>query len=349
MAVDKPVAARPRPSEPPELRRVRLAGAVFLVVLLVGFVGYTLLTDATPLDAAYMTLITITTVGFGEIIELDPVGRAFTMGLLVSGVGAVTYGAISGAEFLVEGHLGRYIERRRMYKRIEDLDDHVVICGYGRTGRQVVDRLALEGLPYVVVEVDPRKAIVLETAGAPHLIGDATLDITLSDAGVARARAVVTAAHSDADNVMIALSARGLAPNATVFARSRTVENETKLHRAGAHHVVTPASIGGTRIAQLLARPAIAAFLDRLGDDGTDFTLEEVGVRRELDGQSLGSAELPERFGCTVLAIHHHDGTLEVQPGREAVLSTGDTLIVMGGEEDVTLLRGGRPPRERTI
>lgn len=234
-----------------------------------------------------------------------------------------------------------------MYKRIEDLDDHVVICGYGRTGRQVVDRLALEGLPYVVIELDIRKAAVLEAAGAPHVIGDATVDTTLSEAGAVRARAVVAAAHSDADNVMIALSARGLAPEATVLARSRTVENEMKLHRAGAHHVVTPASIGGTRIAQLLARPAIAAFLDRLGDDGTDFTLEEVVVRRELDGQSLGSAELPERFGCTVLAIHHRDGSLEVQPGRDAVLATGDTLIVMGGEEEVTLLRRGQDPRQR--
>lgn len=235
-----------------------------------------------------------------------------------------------------------------MYKVIDELDDHVVVCGYGRTGRQVVDRLAREGFQYVVVEHDARKASVLEATGAPHVIGDATIDATLSEAGIARARAVVAAVHADADNVMIALSARGLAPAATVLARSRTVENEVKLHRAGADHVVTPASIGGSRIAQLLARPTIAAFLDRLGDDGTDFTLEEVRVRRELDGQSLGSAELPERFGCTVLAIQHRDGTLEVQPSRDAVLHVGDMLIVMGGEEDVTLLRGGKAPRERT-
>lgn len=340
--------ARSRPSEPPELRRVRLAGAIFLSVLLIGFVGYSLLTDATPLDAAYMTLITITTVGFAEIIELGPAGRAFTMALLVAGVGSVTYGAISGVEFLVEGHLGRFIERRRMYKRIEGLDEHVVVCGYGRTGRQVVEHLAVEGLPYVVVEQNPGKAAILEALGAPHVISDATVDSTLADAGIVRARAVVAAVHSDADNVMIALSARGLAPAATILARSRTVENEVKLHRAGADHVVTPASIGGSRMAQLLARPIIATFFDRLGDDGTDFMLEEVMIRHQLDGETLGSAELPERFGCTVLAIHHQDGQLEVQPGRDAVLATGDTLIVMGGGEDVRRLRDGQSPRQRT-
>lgn len=330
----------PRMSEPPELRRVRIAATLFAIVLVAGVVGYMLLTDASLLDAAYMTIITITTVGFGEIIELDATGRVFTMGLLTAGVGTVTYGAISGAEFLVEGHLGRYIERRRMHARINELDDHVIVCGYGRTGRQVVDRLQQDGLAHLVVENDRSKAPILEQAGTPYLIGDATEDSMLIEAGVERARAIVAAAHGDADNVMVSLSARGLAPNVTILARSRTVENEAKLHRAGANHVITPASIGGRRIAQLLARPTITAFLDRIGDDGTDLTLEEVTVRPEFGGCSLGEANLPGRFGCTVLAIHHQGGALEVQPGLDSRLDTGDMLVVMGSEEDVTRLRG---------
>lgn len=330
--------------EPPELRHVRLAGALFLSVLVVGFFGYTFLTGASAIDAAYMTIITITTVGYGEVIELDAAGRVFTMGLLVAGVGAVTYGAIAGVEFLVEGHLGRYIERRRMHARIEELDQHVIVCGYGRTGRQVVDRLARDDIPHVVVESDRAKAAALEAYGIPHLIADATEDDTLTEAGVTRARALVAAVHGDAENVMIALSARGLASGILILARSRTVENESKLHRAGADHVITPASIGGSRIAQLLARPTIAAFLDRLGDDGTDFTLEEVAIRGALDGTSLGDAALPDRYGCTVLAIHRRDRSLEMQPGRDALLHDGDTLIVIGSEDDVAALRRGAAP-----
>lgn len=138
-----------RLSEPPELRRVRVAATLFGVVMIAGVMGYSLLTDASVLDAVYMTVITVTTVGYGEIVELNATARVFTMGLLVAGVGTVTYGAISGAEFLVEGHLGRYIERRRMHARITELDGHVIVCGYGRTGRQVVDRLDQDGIAHL--------------------------------------------------------------------------------------------------------------------------------------------------------------------------------------------------------
>ncbi len=313
------------------------------MVVITGVVGYSVLTGASLLDATYMTVITITTVGYGEIIALDGVGRVFTMGLLVAGVGTVTYGAISGAEFLVEGHLGRYIERRRMLARIADLDRHVIVCGYGRTGRQIVHRLTQDGVAHVVIEADERTAPILTAAGTPYLIGDATEDTTLFEAGVERAVAVVAAVHSDPDNVMISLSARGLAPDITIVARSRTVENEQKLHRAGANHVITPASIGGRRIAQLLARPTITAFLDWLGDDGTDLTLEEVVVPELLGGCSLDEAELPGRYGCTLLAIQRRDGRLEVHPGSDTRLETGDTLVVMGSEEDVTRLRAEQP------
>lgn len=194
-----------------------------------------------------------------------------------------------------------------------------------------------------MVENDPLKAALLERAGTPYLIGDATEDAILVEAGIERASAIVAAAHGDADNVMVSLSARGLAPDVTILARSRTVENEEKLHRAGANHVITPAAIGGRRIAQLLARPTITAFLDRIGDDGTDLTLEEVVVRNEFGGCSLGEADLPERFGCTVLAIRHEDGELEVQPSLAARLEVGDMLVVMGSEDDVTRLRGSPP------
>ncbi len=338
------VAAQdPRQVEPPELRRVRLAGALFAAVLVAGVVGYSWLTDASLLDSIYMTVITMTTVGYAEVIELDATGRIFTMGLLVSGVGTVTYGAISAAEFLVEGHLGRYIERRRMSARIVDLDRHVIVCGYGRTGRQIVDRLEQDGISHVVIESDERKAPILEAAGTPYLIGDATEDVILIEAGVERSIAVVAAVHSDADNVMVSLSTRGLAPDVTIVARSRTVENEQKLHRSGANHVITPAAIGGRRIAQLLARPTITAFLDWLGDDGTDLTLEEVVVPEALSGHTLGEAELPGRYGCTLLAIQRRGGHLEVHPGSETHLEAGDTLVVMGSEEDVTRLRAEQP------
>lgn len=325
-----------------EQRRLRLALAAFGAVLLAGFVGYQLVADATPLDALYMTVITITTVGFGEIIELDSASRVLTILLIVGGVGSGTYAALTAAEFLVEGHLRNSIERRRMSRQIGSLKDHTIVCGFGRVGRHLADQLHHEGAEFVVIDNDDAKIDILDELGYLHVRGDATEEAELLEAGLERARSVVACVNTDADNVLVTLTAKGLNPRATVIARTKADENEGKLRRAGADRVIAPATIGGRRIAQILTRPAVADFLDGLGIGGVEYMLEEVPVSGDgsLAGHTLREAGIRERFGCTVLAIRRAgEPGLDTHPDAQTPLAAGDTIVVMGSESDVTRMR----------
>jgi voltage-gated potassium channel len=347
----RPTRARPGrrreggigPIPPPEQRRLRFAIAAFLSVVLAGFVGYQVIEGAPPLDSLYMTVITITTVGFREVVEVDTAGKVLTIALIVAGVGSASYTALTAAEFVVEGHLGHFIGRRRMYRQIQDLDRHVIVCGFGRVGRHLAAQLRREEAPFVVVDDAEHKIEDVSRLGYPYIRGDATEEHVLEEAGLYRARAVVAAVNSDADNVLVTLTAKGLSPDATVIARVKSEENEGKLRRAGADRVIAPSTIGGRRIAQVLTRPAVADFLDGIGMGGVDYTLEEIPVRErsELSGKSLRDVGVRERFACTVLALrHHHDeDQLDTHPDAGDVLEPGDVLVVMGSEQDVGRMR----------
>lgn len=331
-----------QPAAPPELRRLRIALASFGVVLLVGFVAYQIIEGLNPLDALYMTIITITTVGFGEVVDLSTAGEILTIGLIVSGVSSVSYAAVTGAEFVVEGHLRRYIERRRMHRDIGQLRGHVVVCGFGRVGRHLVEALEADGEEFVVVEADDEKVMTLQDLAYLHVRGDATEEQVLESAGIEAARAVVACVASDADNVVVTLTAKGLNPQAVVIARAKADETEGKLRRAGADRVIAPATIGGRRIAQILTRPTVADFLDGIGAGGTDYTLEEVPVREpsDLAGRTLREAAIRERYGCSVLAIRSRgEGGLVTHPSAEWVLTPGEVLVVVGNEAEVTEMR----------
>lgn len=331
-----------RPARPPELRRLRTALGVFGLVMLVGFFGYQLIEGVTPLEALYMTVITVTTVGFSEVFELSDAGRTLTIALIAAGVGSASYAAVTAVEFVFEGHLRRYIERRRMQRDIERLHDHVVICGFGRVGRHIADALAADGERFVVVDnLGERMAELLELEYL-SVRGDATEEQVLEETGIRRARAVAACVHSDADNVLVTLTAKGLNPAAIVIARAKADETEGKLRRAGADRVIAPATIGGRRIAQLLTRPTVADFLDTLGTGGTDYQLEEVPVTdaSPLAGRTLRDAGIRERYGCSVLAIRKAaDATIATHPSAETPLQPGDVLVVMGSQDDVTAMR----------
>lgn len=326
----------------PEQRRLRIALLAFLTVLLTGFVGYQVLSDATPLDALYMTVITITTVGFGEIVPLDSAGRVLTIGLIVAGVGSASYAAITAAEFVVEGHLRHVIERRRMEREIDALDGHIIVCGFGRVGRHLAAQLDRDGAGFVVVDADEGKVADCAALGYLHVQGDATEEDVLAEAGLARAGAVVACVNTDADNVLVTLTAKGLSPDTTIVARAKAEENEAKLRRAGAERVIAPSTIGGRRIAQILTRPALASFLEAAGTGGMEYLFEEVPVTAgsELEGASLRDAAVRERYGCTVLAIRRGaGGVLETHPSADDRFQAGDVLLVMGSEREVTGMR----------
>lgn len=325
-----------------ELRRLRFAVAAFGVVLVVGFIGYQLIEDLTPLDALYMTVITITTVGFREIADPSTPGKLLTIGLIVAGVGSAYYGAVTAVEFVVEGHLRRHLERRRMDRQIGQLDGHIIVCGFGRVGRHLAQTLDRDNEPFVVVENDEDKSEELEELSYLHIRGDATEENVLLESGLEQARAVVACVNSDADNVLLTLTVKGLAPDCIVIARVKADENERKLHRAGADRVISPSTIGGRRIAQVLTRPAVADFLEGVGGTAVDYTLEEVPVlaNGELVGVSLRDAAIREHFACTVLAVRPRGrGALDSHPAADVPLQVGDVLVVMGSEDDVTRMR----------
>ncbi|MBW3663053.1 MAG: potassium channel protein [Actinobacteria bacterium] len=333
---------RRRVGVPAELRRLRFTFLAFFSVLLSGFIGYQVIEGVNPLDALYMTVITITTVGFREIVELSSQGKMLTIGLIVGGVGTVTYGAVTTAEFVVEGHLRQIIERRRMQREIENLHEHTIVCGFGRVGRHLALQLDREGSPFVVVDDDEEKIEELNEIGYLHIEGDATEEHVLSEAGLERARALVACVNSDADNVLVTLTSKGLKPDVIVIGRSKAEENEAKLRRAGADRVIAPSTIGGRRIAQLLTRPVVADFLEGVSGGAIDYSLEEVPVSggSELNERTLRETAIRERFGCTILAIRHaEDGRLDTHPRPETTLHVGDVLVIMGNDSDVTAMR----------
>ncbi len=323
--------------------RLRIGLVAFAAVVFTGFVGYQLIEGFSALDALYMTVITVTTVGFGEIRPLGAVGRMFTIGLIAAGVTAVGFMVTGGAEFVLEGHLRRIIERRRMDRSISHLDGHVIICGLGRVGRRLADELRADGVPFVIVDNDDARLEEAVEHRYPYVDGDATEESALTEAGVERARALVACVNSDADNVLITLTAKGMRPDLVVIGRAKVEENEAKFKRAGADRVIAPTTIGGRRIAQLLTRPVVADFLEQVGgSSGLEYSFEEIAIRHSspLVGVKLRDTQIRERWGCTVLAIRHADNTsLDTHPDPDAQLSAGEVLVVIGSVPELAAMR----------
>jgi len=319
------------------VRRIQLALLMVLGVILAGTIGYVVLGFGV-LDAVYQTVTTISTVGFREIHPLDAAGKIFTIVLILAGVGTALYAFGVVIETLVEGHLRRDFERRRMERNIARMTGHTIVCGWGRVGRAVGSYLAGQGAKVVVVDVDPVRA-----AQIPHpaLIGDVTDDEVLRKAGLMRARALVAAINTDAENVYVTLSARALRPDLVIVARARTEESESKLLRAGASRVVNPQRIGGQRIAAAALQPNVVEFLDVVMHDGSlEFRLEEVAIRAgsRLAGRTLDDADVGETTGALVLALRDGDGAFLANPPRHTPLEAGQVLIAIGTEQQLSAL-----------
>ncbi|HWB72489.1 MAG TPA: potassium channel protein [Egibacteraceae bacterium] len=326
----------------PAIRRLAVALGLFAIVIVGGTAGYMVLGGARLLDALYMTVISVSTVGFGEVIPLDDAGRILTMAVVVLGLGSVTFAALTIIDFLVEGHLQAVIERRRMDRQLQALEDHTIVCGFGRVGRQTIEALTAEGRPVVVVDSDPARLHLAAQRGLPYVEGDASHEDQLRGAGIERARALVACTADDAENVLISLTAKGLNPRVLIIARVKAEENAAKARQAGADRVITPTAIGGRRIAALVARPYVVDFLDVVthGTD-VDVVLEEVAVMADspLAGLTLREASLRERYGANVLAIRHgSDGGTNTHPTPEDALHVGDVLVLIGRREELDRL-----------
>lgn len=320
------------------MRRIQLALSLVLAVILAGSIGYVVLGFGV-LDAVYQTVTTISTVGFRELHPLDEAGKIFTIVLILAGTGTALYAFSVVLETLVEGHLRRHFERRRMERNIVRMTGHTIVCGWGRVGRAVGSYLYGQGADVVVVDLDAGR--VADTP-FPALIGDVTDDEVLRTAGVMRAGALVAAINTDAENVYVTLSARALRPDLVIVARARTEESEPKLLRAGATRVVNPQRIGGQRIAAAALQPNVVEFLDVVMHDGSlEFRLEEVSIRpgSRLAERTLQDAEVAERTGTLVLALRDEDGQFVANPPAQTPLAAGQVLIAIGTEQQLSALQ----------
>jgi voltage-gated potassium channel len=327
------------------LGRFRIARAfgLILLALLAGTLGYYKIEGWPLLDSLYMTVITMTTIGFGEIRPLSESGRIFTIFLSLAAVGIAGYAITTVAAFVMEGDLQRILRGRRMDKQIAQLTGHMILCGAGRVGYEVALEFFKTRTPFVVVEKDADALEEVRSIGPiPFVQGDAMQDDTLRLAGIDRARGLVAALCDDKDNAFVVLSARSLNPTLHIVARLSNEENAEKLQRAGANQVVSPNAIGGLRMASLMIRPAVVSFLDEMmRAPGQTLRVEEVTLAAgsALLHKTLGEAEIGRRTGVLVVAVRAQDGQYYFNPNAQTVLQQGDVLIVIGTPEQVAALR----------
>jgi voltage-gated potassium channel len=313
--------------------RKKLFQVLSLVLLITAFgtTGYMVVEGWNFLDSLYMTIITISTAGFREVHELSPKGMIFTILLIVGGVGTALIAFTAGAKFILEGEIREIFGRKKLEKKIRELKDHYIICGYGRMGRIIARELHEEGVQFVIVEKDP--AALEEKKDALVVIGDATRDHTLKEAGIDKACGLISVLPNDAENLFVVLSARGLNPNILIVARAMEEGSEQKLLRAGASKVVSPYLIGGLRMAHTVLKPTVVDFIEFTTKSGNiGLQMQEVTVQEGsiLIGRSLEACTVGDDWGVIIVAIKQTTGETRFNPTHQSVIKAGDILIVLG-------------------
>jgi len=341
----------------PPLTRLRHTLALLIVVVLAGALGYHLLAKLDTLDSFYMAIITLFTVGFRELGEVNAYTKLFTIFYLITGLGMATYAVSNLTALIVEGDIQGYLRERRMEKRLADLQDHIIVCGFGKMGFQAAWELKQAGVSFVIIEQDAAKTHNARFEGEIFLVGNAMDEFILTRAGLDRARGLISALASDADNVLVTLTAKQMAPNIEVVARAAKLGTENKLRAAGADHIVSPYEIGGRRMANLFMTPDMINFVDVIIDskEQLELGLEHVLVSPSspLAGQSLRDTRIRDSTGALVVGINRAGEGLRFNPKGSETFQVGDVLLVLGPhtalDAFVTLARGvSVQPRRRT-
>lgn len=330
-----------------DIRRFLIALLVPAVLIVVGTFGYVAIEGWSVFDGLYMTVMTITTVGFTEVHEMSPAGRSFTLMLMLGGIFTLFYAAGAVIQAVVSGQLQNAFGRQRMERNLAGLHDHMIVCGFGRMGRLVCQHFSEQHIPFVVVECNADVVDGMQIKHGLTVLGDATSDETLRKAGVERARALVTLVASDSDNLYITMSTRLINETIFIVARAEDERAEQKLLRAGASKVVSPYIIGGSRVAQAVLRPAVVDFIElATRTEHLELQIEEtrIGASSKLAGKNLIDSQLRKRFGVILVAIKKTGGKMMFNPPGEAVLEVGDLLIVLGPRaqlDELDRLAGG--------
>jgi voltage-gated potassium channel len=321
--------------------RIELALVILAVVLLTGTTGFRFVEGWSWFDGFYMTLTTMTLLRSGETHPLTHAGRIFDSFLIVCTVTAVGFAIATISQALLEFEFGKVLGRRRMERELSKLSGHYIICGAGRVGRTVARQLHARGAAVVIVEKDPVRARWAEEEKIPVIIGNASSEDNLRKARIDTAQGFVSAVASDAENIYIVLTARGLRPDLKILARASEEEATSKLLRAGASEVLSPYHFIGHRMAQLLLRPNVLDFVDAaFGRERLDFEIGEVSISgtSKLVGKKLGDSEIPRQAGVIVLALRNSEGKMIFNPPPDSVIRADDCLIVIGGDEQLRRL-----------
>ncbi|MCP4351135.1 MAG: potassium channel protein [Desulfobacterales bacterium] len=321
-----------------EFKKLHISLAILLGTISFGTIGYYFIEGMPLFDAFYMTIITISTVGFSEIIPLSPYGRVITIIMISTSIsiGAYSIGVI--VRMFIEGELRKGFGRIKLEKQISKLKNHFIICGFGRIGKVICTELACDNIDFVVIEQDENAIEDLENKNFLYLQTDATTDEALIEAGIMRAEGLVTSVKSDANNVFITLTAKGLRPDIFIMSRTSDVKNVDKLKRAGASRVVSPYYIGGRRMAQILKRPTVVDFIDiATMDSQLGLMMEEakLGPGSNLIGKNLIESNLRKDFGVIIVAIKKLSGDMIFNPMPSEKLEAGDVIVVLGKKDDM--------------
>lgn len=316
-------------------------------MLLGGTIGYMVIEGWSLIEALYMTVITLSTVGYSEVHRLSPTGRIFTVGLILLGVGFVFYLAGSVIQFMVEGRIREILGRRKLEKRIRAQEGHYIICGFGRVGSSIGEALALRPLGIVVIERDPARISKLNERNILHVAGDATDEDVLITAGIRNARGLVAALKTDSDNVYVALSARQLNPGLFIMARAAEEQSERKLLAAGANKVVCPYRMGAHRMAQTILRPTVTDFLDLTLMD-SNIQMEEMPVldSSKLVDVALQDSGIRQELDLIIVAVKKAPGNMIFNPSSQTRLEAGDTVVAIGEKQNLERLETLLNPRD---
>ncbi len=321
-------------------KKLQLALLAILIVVVVGIIGFTFFEHMTPLEALYMTVITLSTVGFGEIQPLHTGGRIFVIILIVVGVASATFAASTLGQVILEGQFRRFIGRRKMESKIRKLKGHNIIAGFGRVGRQVAEEYKSRNVPFVVIEKNEASLDQLNTAGYNYISGEATEDETLISAKIEQAKVLVSTLPSEADNVYLSLTARHMNPDLFIIARADNPGGERKLKRAGADSVVSPHILGGMRMAMSSLRPNVVDFMQMtsLGEEGLGVEEISVPVGSRFRGKSLMESGIKAEYGVTVVGIKKTNQKLQINPPPDAVILENDILVLVGSSNELERL-----------
>jgi len=329
-------------------KKLLFAILIIFIVLFSGIFGYMFIEGWNFLDSIYMTIITLSTVGYGEVRHIGPAGRIFTILLILFGVSIIAYIVGLVAEALVESEIRSIFGRRKLGKKIKSLKNHYIICGYGRIGRIICKELMLKSISFIVIEKDEQVRQQLEQDELLYLDFDATQEEALIEAGIERARGLVAVVSSDPENVYISLTARGLNPRLYILSRAEDEGTERKLLQAGANKVILPYRLGGRRMAQAILRPAVSDFIEStIHDHSFELNIEEiiVGENSHLKNLTLVDSGIRQEMDIIIIGIKQKDGEMLFNPSSKTTIQTGDIFIAMGRNNDLERLRKALIPR----